>query len=147
VYSKKHIGHVKCPPAQEACATLPKFQVIPIRQAIPDRGPYDGKNFIFFKGKGLDKFQNLTLKIGDVDLPILARDDESILSKFPEGINKKAEAMIPQILTAVDPGFPDVDGQLENFYTWTDRSYDAAWSMATPASALFVIAAIVAAFI
>jgi hypothetical protein len=146
IYSKKHIGHVKCPPAVEACATHTKFKVIPISQAIPDRGPWDGKNFMLLKGTGLDQFKNLTLQIGDVPLQILARDDSKILTKFPE-IDKKAQAMVPQTLVAEDPGFEDVNGTLENFYTWTDRSYDAAWSMATPAALLLVMAAIVAALI
>jgi hypothetical protein len=62
-------------------------------------------------------------------------------------LDKKSEAMIPQTLVAEDLNYPEVSGTFADFYTFTSMSYDAAWSMATPAVLLLVVAVVIAFFI
>jgi hypothetical protein len=149
IYSKKHIGNVRCPPAKEACATRTKFPVFPITQAIPDRGPYDGGNFLAIRGNGLlaySDLENLTITLGDISLSVIEMTNDNILLKIPK-VDKKGEIMVAQTLTITHTRFPETNGTFENFYVFTDRSYAAAWSMATPALVVLALTGIIAALI
>ena len=149
IYSKKHVGYVKCPPAAEACATQKKVEMINIYQVLPDRGPMDGQNFVNLIGEGLSKYKNLTVKIGEIELKKIVQTDTSVLCQVPELKNGETKALlkIPQTLYVSDEEFPDHEGAFQNFYTFVERSYSAGWSMATPASALLVLGCILAFFI
>ena len=149
IYSKKHVGYVKCPPASEACATQKKVQMINIYQVLPDRGPMDGQNFVNLIGEGLSKYTKLKVKIGEIELKPIVQTDTSVLCQVPELKNGEGKAVmkIPQTLYVSDPDFPDHEGAFPNFYTFVERSYSAGWSMATPASALLVLGCVLAFFI
>jgi hypothetical protein len=149
IYSTKHIGHVKCPPPARVCANHEIFPVIPILQAVPDRGPYDGQNFVMLMGVGLDTYKNLSIKIGEVDLPILLQTNSSILVKFdtlPQA--NKENIMQPQALHAADTiNAPNITGDVANFYTFVARRYEAGWTMATPAAVLLAMGCVAAFFV
>ena len=146
IYSKKHVGYVKCPPAAEACATMNKVQMVNIHQALPDRGPWDGQNFINFIGEDLAKYKKLKIKIGDIELEKIVQTDTGVLCKVPELSKEQTKNLlkIPQTVYATDEQFPDHEGIFPNFYTFVERSYSAGWSMATPASILLFFGCLLA---
>jgi hypothetical protein len=149
IYSTKHIGHVKCPPALEACANHKKFEVIPILQAIPDRGPYDGKNLILLTGIKLLEYPDLKIDIGGIKLDCLATVDTGILCQFPDlGDTYRSKIMLPLTLNATDEvAHPGIPGNVTGFYTFTSRGYDAGWTMAAPGTVLLLLVVVTAFFL
>jgi hypothetical protein len=159
LYSKKHIGHVKCPPAKLACATHSKFRTLDIAQAVPDRGPHDGQNFVIILGTHLQQYYDecegqFNLSIGDFPLKELAHDDTRILAQFPALDKGKTEdlIMVAQSLHATCMGKKledtlQISSTIPDFYTFTSRTYGAAWGMASPAIALLVLGALASFFI
>jgi hypothetical protein len=149
IYSTKHLGHVKCPPALEACANHKKFEVIPIIHAIPDRGPYDGKNLILLTGVKLSDYPGLKIDIGGIELPCLAKVDTGILCQFPDlGDRYRSKVMVPLDLNATDEvGHPGIPGNVTGFYSFTARAYAAGWTMAAPGTILLLLAVVTAIFI
>jgi hypothetical protein len=160
LYSKKHIGHVKCPPARLACATHSKFTTLNIMSAIPDRGPHDGQNFVLLSGLGVMEYfgkcnGQFNLSIGDFALEIVTHDDSRILAKLPTldvGTTKDL-IMVAQPLRARCNGKSmeespfATSSEIPDFYTFTSRTYAAAWGMASPAVALLVMGAVLSFFV
>jgi hypothetical protein len=153
LYSKKHIGHVKCPTAREACATHSKFPTLDILTASPDRGPHDGQNCILFTGTNLLRYNetgDFALSIGPFSLEIIEYENSRILAQLPklDVALTKDLIMQPQALIAkLPPSFADViSPSIPDFYTFTSRMYSAGNGFASPAVILFVLG-VVACFI
>ncbi|KAH0787543.1 GP63-like protein [Histomonas meleagridis] len=141
VYQKGRLGYVECPNADEACANLPKTPMIDVQSVIPDRGPSDGGNFLSIIGKDLNTMQITELKFGDIDmLPyIVTNTDDGILLKLPKDTLQIPESiiMVPQTLSIKAVGEPDT--QIQNFYTFTSRTYDSNAVRQLKVSAVLIV--------
>ena len=125
LYRSGSLEYILCPNARAACANLPKTPMVTIEQIIPDRGPYDGSNFVKLEGHDLLSFGISDIKIGPVSIMngLISYSDTYYLIQIPSNIAATTQPLIgsAQNLTVIarDPQ----ETIFEEFYTFLNREY------------------------
>lgn len=135
LFKKGSTNYAVCPKAAIACANFAKTPMVAITSALPDRGPYDGKNYLAFLGLQLKKYNITSISIGNVvkftPADFLDYTDDRILVKMPANIQDKAKSVIGRTLSLeievenppkAEDGTP-FNGHIEDIYTFLDRKY------------------------
>ena len=126
LYKSKSLQYVLCPNARAACANLPKTPMVTFQRIIPDRGPYDGSNFVRIEGFNLLSFSITDIKIGPISIidGLIEKTDDYYLIQIPSNIKSQAESLIgqPQNLEVIASNPQSTI--IEEFYSFLKKSYN-----------------------
>lgn len=86
IYKKGSTKYALCPNVEAACSNMPnKSTMVTIESAIPDRGPYNGHNFVLLQGFNLEKYSVKKITFGiinDKQARVVTEKDYSAVVSF-----------------------------------------------------------------
>jgi hypothetical protein len=135
-----YFGAAYCPPAKAACSLMPKEVVINLLKLEPDSGPINGGNIVKIIGNDFDRYPDLELKLGDLELEIISKNNYTILVRIPSN-DKSDLSRHHQPLTAKS-NRAKLETTIPDMYLFTDHAYGAGSARGGPAAILMGIVAV-----